>query len=84
MLIRDEVWVIMMIVPNSLVRQMEGVQEEGKEESGCKRKEGQTRTVTSGADAPTGLSWSGVLDERKRRKHGRWYVVPLHRKDRRD
>ena len=44
---------MMMIAPNSLARQNEGVHWEGKEETGNQRKKGQTETMTSGADAPT-------------------------------
>ena len=46
-----------MIAINSLARRKEGVL--GEEEVG-----GQTGTLTAGADAPTGLSRSGVLDAR--------------------
>ena len=61
---------MMMIAPNSLARQKEGVQEKGEEgvqekgeeEAGDQRKGSQTGTQTSGADAHTGLSRSGVLD----------------------
>ena len=63
---------MMMIAPNSLSRQKEGVQGEGEAEAGDQRKGGKTGTLTPVADAPTGLSRSGVLDARKRRKHGRW------------
>ena len=75
---------MMLIVPNSLTRQKEGVQAEGEEEVGDHRKGGQTGTQTSGVDAPIGLSRSGVLDARNRRKHGQWYGVPLYRKGRGD
>ena len=51
----------MMIAPNSLDRQGEG---------GDQGKEDQTGTLTSGADAPTSLSWSSVLDARNMIKHG--------------
>ena len=71
---------MMMIATNSLAGQKEVVQGEG--EAGDQRKGGQTGTTTSGASAPTGLSRSRVLDVRNRRKHGRWYGVPLHRKGR--
>ena len=47
---------------------------------GDQRKGGQIGTPTLGADVPTGLSRSVVLDARSRRKHGRWYRVLLHRK----
>ena len=63
----------MTIAPNSLSRQKEIVQ--GEVEVGDKKKGGQTGTPTLGADAPTGLSQSGVLDARNRRKRGRWYPL---------
>ena len=43
----------------------EGVNGEGEEEAGDQRKGGQTGTLTPGADAPTGLSRSVVLDQEK-------------------
>ena len=54
--------VMVMIAPNSLIRQ-EGAQ---------------------GEDASTGPTPSGVPDagERNRRNHGRWCVLPLHRRGR--
>ena len=57
-----------MIAPNSPARQKEGVQVE--EEAGDRRKGGQIGTPTPGVDTPTGLSRSGVLDARNRRKYG--------------
>ena len=71
-----------MIAYNSLARQMEGVHGEWEEEAENQRKRGQTRTPTSDADVPTGLSQSGVLDAKNSKKHGRWYGVPLQRKGR--
>jgi len=61
----------MMIAPPALTlaRQKEGVQ--GEEEASDQIKGGQTTTLTSGADSPTGLSRSGVLDARSRRKRER-------------
>ena len=73
---------MMMITPNSPANQKKGVYEEGEEEAGDQRKGGQTGTPTSDADVPTGLSQSGVLGARIRRKHGRWYGVLLRRKGR--
>ena len=43
---------------------------------------GQSGTPTPDADAPTGLSLSGVSDARNRRKHGRWCRVLIHRRGR--
>ena len=54
---------MIMITPNSLCRQKEGVQGKGQEEAEDQRKGGQTGTPTSGADAPTGLTRSEMLDE---------------------
>ena len=54
----------------------------GEEEAENQRWGGQTGTPTSGADAPTDLSQSGVIDARNRRKDERWYGVTLHRKGR--
>ena len=59
----------MLIAPNSLARQKKGVQGEG--EAGDQRKRGQKGNPMPGADVPTGLSRSGVLDARSRRKNGR-------------
>ena len=50
----------MMIVPNSLVGQKQGVQGEEEEEVVDQRNGGQTGTPTSCADDLTGLSQSGV------------------------
>ena len=60
---------MMMIAPNSLDRQKEGVQGEGQEEVEDQRKRGQTGIPTSVADDPTSLSRSGVSDARSKRKH---------------
>ena len=68
----------MVIVPNFLVRLNEGAQWE--DEVGGRRKAGLTGTPTPGADAPTGPSRLGVSDARNRRKHGRWFGVPLHKR----
>ena len=57
---------MIMIDPNSLVRQKEGKTEE---EAGDRRKRGQTGTPTPGEDAPTGPTRSGLSDARNRRKH---------------
>ena len=46
---------VMMIDPNSLVREKKAAQGEGEEEAGDRRKGGQTGSPTLGADAPTGL-----------------------------
>ena len=74
---------MIMIASNSLARQKDGVQEEGEEEAGDRRKGGQTGTPVSGTDAPTGPFRSGVSDARNRRKHGRSYGIPIYRKGRR-
>ena len=73
---------MIMVAPNSFTRKREGVQKEGEEEMGDHRKGSQTGISTSGANAPTGLSRSEVLDARNKKKHGRWYGVPFHRKGR--
>ena len=70
---------MMMIAHYSLAHQEEGAQGEGEEEAEDQRKGDQTGIPMSGANAPTGLSWSGVLDSRNRIKHGQWYEVPIHR-----
>ena len=67
---------MMMITPNSFAYQKEGVQ--GEEEAADQRKGSQTGTPTPGADVPTGLSRSGVLEARNRRKYG----VSFNRKGR--
>ena len=56
---------MMIIAPNSLVRQKEGAQGEG---AGGRRMGGLIGTPTPGADALTGPNWSGVSDARNRRK----------------
>ena len=73
---------MMMIATYSLVRQKERGQEEEKEEAGSRRKVGSTRTPTPGANALIGPTRSGVSDARKRRKHGRWCGVLIHRRGR--
>ena len=73
---------MMMIVPNSLVRQKEGAQ--GEKEAEGRRKGGSTETLTSGADASTGPTRPSVSDARNRRKHGQWCGVPLHRRSSED
>ena len=50
--------------PNYLAHHKKGVQGEGQEETGDQRKEDRIGTLTPGADAPTGLFRSGVLDAR--------------------
>ena len=47
---------MMMIAPNFLARQIEGVQREREEKEGDLRRGGQTETLTSGNDAHAGLS----------------------------
>ena len=59
-----------------------GVQGDGEEKAEDWRKGSQTGTLTPGADAPTGLPRSGILDARIRRKHGWWYRGLIHRKGR--
>ena len=49
---------------------------------GDQRKGGQIGTPTSGADVPTSLSGSGLLDAMERRKYGPRFGVLLHRKGR--
>ena len=61
---------MMMIAPNSLARQKEEAQGEEKEEAGGRRKAEPTRTLTPSKNAPIGLTWSGMSDERKRKEHG--------------
>ena len=73
---------MMMIAPNSLVRQKEGAQGEEEKEVGGRRKEGPTGAPTPGTDAPTGPTRSGVSDARNRRKHGRWCGVLFYRRSR--
>ena len=62
---------MILIAPNSLVRQEEGAQweEEEEEEAEGQRKGQPTGTPMPGAEAPTGPSRSGVSDVRNRRKH---------------
>ena len=64
--------------PNYVARQKEGVQREGEDQVGDQRNGGQTGTPTSCANAPTGLSRSGVSDAKNRKKYSRWYGAPLH------
>ena len=45
---------MMIITPNSLVRQKEGAQGEEEEKAGGRRKTGSIGTLTPDADAPTG------------------------------
>ena len=73
--------VMMIVAPNSLVRQ-EGAQGGEEEEAGGRRKAGSIGTLTPGADAPTGRTKSGVSDARSRRIHGRWCEVSSHRRGR--
>ena len=61
---------MIMIAPNCLALQKKG---EGEEEVVDLRKRGQKGTPTSGANVPTGLPRSGVLDTRSKRK--KWTVV---------
>jgi len=68
---------LIMIAPNSLVRQKKGAQGE-EEGAGDRRKRGQIRTPTPGADAPTDPTQSGVSDARSRRKHERWCGEVCH------
>ena len=60
---------MMIVAPNSLVRQ-EGAQGEEKEEAGGRRRLGSIGTPTPGTKAPTGPTQSGVSDARNRRRHG--------------
>ena len=73
---------MMIVAPNSLVRQEEGAQGEEEEEAGGRRWVGSIGTPTPGADAPTGSTQSGVSDARNRRRHGWWCGVPIHRRGR--
>ena len=73
---------MMIVAPNSLVRQKEGAQVEEEEEAGGQRKGGLTRTLTPGLDAPTGPTQSGVSNASNMTKHGRRCGVPLYRRDR--
>ena len=61
--------VMMIVAPNSLVRQ-EGAQGGEEEEAGGRRKAGSIGTPTPCADAPTGPTQSGVSDAMNRRRHG--------------
>ena len=74
----------MMIAPNSLAHQRDGVQRDGEEEAGYQRKvaKQELRGQVWSVDVPTGLSRSGVVAARNRRKHEGWYGVLLHRKGR--
>ena len=60
---------MMIITPNSLVRQKKGAQGEQEKEAGGRRNAGSTRTPTSSADATKVLIRSKVSDARNRRKH---------------
>ena len=62
---------MMLFAPNFVVCQMKVLRSRRKEEAGGRRKAGSTGTPASGADAPIGLTRSGVSDVRNRRKHGR-------------
>ena len=73
---------MMMIAPNSLVHQKEGAQGQNEGEVGDRRKGNRTGSPTSGTDAPTGPTRSGVSDAKNMRKHGRWCGVLLHRRGR--
>ena len=73
---------MMIVAPNSLVRQEEGAQGEEEEEAGGRRWVGSIGTPTPGADAPTGPTQSGVSDARKKRKYGRGCGIPLQRRGR--
>ena len=64
---------MMMFVPNFLVRQKEGAQKEEKEEARGRRKAGSTGTSTPGAVGPIGPIRSGLSDARNRKKT--WMVV---------
>ena len=70
---------MMMIAPNSLVRQEEGAEGEEKEAVG-RRKGGPTGTPTPSADASPGPTWSGASDTKNMRKHGRCCGVAAHRR----
>ena len=71
---------MIMISLNSLVRQKVGLQGEEEEEAEGRRRAGLTGIPTPGVDAPIGRTRSGVSDKRKKRKHGRWYGFPLHKR----
>ena len=73
---------MMIVAPNSLVRQEEGAQGEEEEEAGGRRRVGSIGTPTPGADAPTGPTQSGVSDARNRRRHGWWCGAPIHSRGR--
>ena len=73
--------VMMMVAPNSLVRQ-EGAQKEEEEQVRGRRRAGSKGTPIPGADAPTGPTQSRLSDARNRRKHGRWCGAPIHRRGR--
>ena len=73
---------MIIIAPNSLVRQKEWTQEKEEEESGDRRNGGHTGTPTAGADAPTVQIRSGVSGARIRRKHGLCCEVLLYKRGR--
>ena len=77
----DKFMMMMIIAPNSLVRQKERAQGE-EEEAGDRRNGGHTGTLMPGADAPTIPTLSGVSDSRNSRKHGQWCELLLYRRGR--
>ena len=74
------VLLIVMIAPDSPVRQKEGDQAEEEEEARDRREGDQRGTPTPGAYTPTGQSRSGVSDawNKRKQKHGRWCGVLLY------
>ena len=66
-----------MLVRRSAFRSRRGKDEE---EASDQQKRGQKRTLTSGAYVLIGLSRSGALDARGRRKYEPMCMDPLHRK----
>ena len=61
---------MMIVAPNSLVRQKVGTQGEEEEEARGRKRAGSIGTPTPVADASTGPTQSGVSDARNRRRHG--------------
>ena len=68
---------MMMIAPNSFVRQKERAQGKDEEEAEGRRNGGPTGTPTPGADDPTDPTQSGVSDAWNRRNRERWCGIPL-------
>ena len=72
---------MMVIAPNSLVRQKEGAQGRRRKRGGIEEREVK-QTLTPGTDAPTGPTRSGVSGARNWIKHGRCCGVLLQRRAR--